>query len=138
MTIIKKIQIKTNGHTDIIDITNHVGSVIKQGKIKNGIANIHSVGSTGGISTMEYEPGLLKDIPAFMEKMFPYNYDYAHHNTWHDDNGSSHMRSFFIKTSLTVPFEDKKLILGTWQQIILIDFDTRARNRTFVVTLLGD
>lgn len=138
MTTIKKIQLKTKGHTDIVDITNHIESIIKNSKINQGIVNIHCVGSTGAVSTVEYEPGLLKDIPSYMEKLFPYNAKYDHHNTWHDDNGSAHLRSFFIKTSLTVPFQDKKLILGTWQQIIFIDFDTRSRSRTIIVTLIGD
>ncbi len=138
MTIIKKLQIKTKGLTDIIDITSHIEAILKENKIKQGIANIHAIGSTGGISTVEYEPGLLKDIPSYMEQLFSYKDHYAHHNTWHDDNGASHMRSFFIKTSLTVPFEDRSLILGTWQQVIFIDFDTRPRSRTIVITLIGD
>ena len=138
MTNIKQIQFQTKGLTDIIDITHYVESAIKESKIKDGIANIHCPGSTSGISTMEFEPGLQKDIPAFMEKLFPYKEDYAHHNTWNDDNGSAHLRSFFIKTSITVPFQDKMLILVTCQQIVFADFDTRPRTRTLIITLIGD
>ena len=138
MTEIRKLQLKTKGHTDITDITRHIESFIKKGKINDGIVNIHCPGSTGGISTVEYEPGLLKDIPSYLEKLFPYKAHYDHHSTWHDDNGAGHLRSFFIKTSLTVPFQDKELILGTWQQIIFIDFDTRPRSRTLIITAIGD
>ena len=138
MTVIKKIKLKTRGHTDIIDITNYIESAIKKSDINDGIVNIHCPGSTGGISTVEYEPGLLKDIPAYLEELFSYKAHYDHHNTWHDDNGAAHLRSFFIKTSLTVPFEDKGLILGTWQQIIFIDFDTRPRSRIIILTIIGD
>lgn len=138
MTKIEKIQIETKGYTDIVDITPQIESIIKKSKLNNGIANIHCLGSTGGISTIEYEPGLLKDIPARLEQLFPYKDYYAHHNTWNDDNGASHIRSFFIKTSLTVPFQDKELLLGTWQQIVFADFDTRPRGRIIIVTLIGD
>lgn len=138
MTKIEKINIKTKGLTDIVDITAIVESSIKKNKIKQGIVNIHCPGSTGGISTIEYEPGLKQDIQSYLEKLFPYKEYYAHHNTWHDDNGSSHLRSFFIKTSLTLPFQDKELILGTWQQVVFVDFDTRSRSRTLIVTIIGD
>lgn len=138
MTKIEKIQVKTKGYSDIINITDEVSNLLQKNKIQNGLVNIHCPGSTGGISTMEYEPGLIKDIHTYLEKFFPYGQDYAHHNTWHDDNGAGHLRSFFIKTSLTLPFENKSLILGTWQQIIFVDFDTRARSRTIIITLIGD
>ncbi|MDD5066916.1 MAG: secondary thiamine-phosphate synthase enzyme YjbQ [bacterium] len=138
MTHIEKLTVKTGGYTDIIDITDKVNGLIRKNNIRDGIVNIHSPGSTGGISTMEFEPGLSKDIRAYLEKLFPYKERYDHHDTWHDDNGSSHLRSFFIKTSLTIPFQDKELILGTWQQIIFVDFDTRPRSRTIVVTMIGD
>lgn len=138
MTHIENINVKSNGFTDIIDVTREVERIITANKIKNGIVNIHCAGSTGGISTIEYEPGLIKDIKEYLEQFFPYKENYAHHNTWNDDNGSSHVRSFFIKTSLTVPFQNKQLILGTWQQIIFVDFDTRPRRRTLYITLIGD
>ncbi|MBU1075988.1 MAG: secondary thiamine-phosphate synthase enzyme YjbQ [Spirochaetes bacterium] len=138
MTVIEKINLKTEGLTDIIDITSRIEAILKTNKIKDGIVNIHCAGSTGGISSIEYEPGLKKDIKDFLEKLFPYKDNYAHHNTWNDDNGAAHVRSFFIKTSLTVPFQDKELILGTWQQIVFVDFDTRPRSRTLFITLIGD
>ena len=138
MTVIEQINLKTRGLTDIIDITSEIEALLKKNKIKNGIANIHCAGSTGGISSIEYEPGLKKDIKAYLETLFPYKDHYEHHNTWNDDNGAAHVRSFFIKTSLTVPFQEKELILGTWQQIVFVDFDTRARSRTLFITLIGD
>lgn len=138
MTIIERINIKTKGHTDIIDVTDQINMLLKKNNIKNGIVNIHCPGSTGAVSTIEFEPGLIKDIKTYLENIFPYNEYYAHHNTWNDDNGSAHLRSFFIKTSLTIPFEDMELILGTWQQIIFIDFDTRSRTRNLIITIMGD
>ncbi len=132
------ITLKTNGYTDIIDITDKVENIIKNSSLKNGIVNIFCPGSTGGITTIEYEPNLVKDIKEELENLFPYHKDYYHHLTWNDDNGSSHIRSALIKTSFTVPFKEKRLILGTWQQIIFLDFDTRGRNRELVITIIGE
>ncbi len=138
MSIVKKFSIRTKGYSDIIDITNNVQDIIsKYAKSDTGIVNIFCPGSTGGITTIEYEPGLVKDIKTYLEKFLPYNERYAHHNTWHDDNGAAHLRSAFIGPSICVPFENKRLILGTWQQIIFIDFDTRPRNRTLIVTIVS-
>jgi len=138
MTEIKELSLKTKGHTDIINITEQVESIIEKTNIKKGLVNIHCPGATGGVSTIEFEPGLLKDIPSYLEKYFPYKGHYEHHNKWGDDNGSAHVRSFLLKTSLTVPFNNQKLILGTWQSIVFIDFDTRSRSRSLVVTIIGD
>lgn len=138
MTIIEKIRVRTGGNTDIVDLTEKVREVLSRSAVRDGIVNIHCPGSTGGISTMEYEPGLKRDIRDFMEKLFPYGHPYSHHETWHDDNGSGHLRSFFIKTSLTLPFQNREILLGTWQQIVFADFDTRPRDRTLIVTVIGD
>ncbi len=138
MTYSGEIHLKTKGYSDIIDITDQVNKIVKNSNIKTGIVNIFCPGSTGGLTTIEYEPGLIKDIKVFLDKYLPYNYDYAHHQTWHDDNGASHLRSAFIKTSFTAPVRNNKVVLGTWQQIIFIDFDTRPRTRKLIVTVLGD
>ncbi len=137
-TIIKEIEVTTKGFTDVIDITDKVEALIsKYSKEDDGLVNIICPGSTGGITTIEFEPGLKKDIKDYMEKLFPYKEYYEHHNTWHDDNGAAHIRSAMIGTSFTAPFQNKKLILGTWQQIVFIDFDTRPRRRRLVVTIMN-
>ena len=132
------LEFETKGHTDIIDLTNDVQAVVDKQGFDEGKASIFVVGSTGAITTVEYEPGLVKtDLPAFFEKIAPYNHDYAHHGTWGDDNGASHVRASLLGSSLEVPFVKGKLILGTWQQIIFVDFDTHPRSRRVVVQLMG-
>jgi len=134
----KMFSVSSAGNSDIIDITGDVQDAISKGKIKSGIAVVFVAGSTAAVSTVEFEPGLVKDIPRALEKIAPRNSDYEHHKTWGCDNGSSHVRSTLVGPSFTVPFKDKKLILGTWQQICLLDFDTRARERDVVVQVMGD
>ena len=134
----KMFSVSSAGNSDIIDITGDVQDAISKGKIKSGIAVVFVAGSTAAVSTVEFEPGLVKDIPRALEKVAPRNSDYEHHKTWGCDNGSSHVRSTLVGPSFTVPFKDKKLILGTWQQICLLDFDTRARKRDVVVQVMGD
>jgi len=116
----------------IENITPFIEKEINKSNINNGLVFIFSVGSTSGLSTIEYEPGLKKDIFIAMEKIAPKNAYYFHHETWHDDNGRSHVRATFIGPSLFVPFKNKKLLLGTWQQIVLFNFDTRDRERRVV------
>jgi len=136
---IKTFSISTKPYCDIINITDQVQQLIKESNIKNGIVNIHVAGSTGGISTTEYEPGLVKtDIENFLEKIIPYDKDYAHHNTWGDHNGAGHLRSFLIGSSETFPVQNGKAILGTWQQIIYLEFDEKRRNRTIYCTIMGE
>jgi secondary thiamine-phosphate synthase enzyme len=120
------------------DITDRVQDALRDSDLRDGIACVAVVGSTAAVSTVEYEPGLLKDIPDFFEKILPSDREYQHDATWHDGNGFSHMRSFLLKTSHTVPFSGGKLLLGTWQQIVLADFDNRQRQRTVVVQLVGE
>ncbi|HEY9783949.1 MAG TPA: secondary thiamine-phosphate synthase enzyme YjbQ [Candidatus Obscuribacterales bacterium] len=131
------IKLSTNGHTDVVDITSQVATIVHHSRIEGGIATIFVVGSTAGITTIEYEPGLVNDIKEAFERIAPLNAHYDHHERWGDDNGHSHIRASLLGPSITVPFCNKKLILGTWQQIILIDFDTRRREREIVVQLLG-
>ena len=131
--------IQTKTQCDLIDITTFVQKAVKESEITDGIVNVHVAGSTGAISTIEYEPGLVKhDIEEFLEKILPYSREYAHHKTWYDHNGSGHLRSFLIKTSQTFPFTNKRLILGTWQQIIFCEFDEKPRRRTIYCQVIGD
>lgn len=131
------INFKTNGNCDIIDITGRVEVIISEFNFSEGSVLIFAGGSTAGITTIEYEPGLLKDYPKFLDRITPININYEHDNTWHDGNGHSHVRASLQGASLTVPFVNGRLMLGTWQQIIFIDFDNRSRSREVVVQLIG-
>lgn len=134
----KYIQLSTNGHNGIFNITPEVQDIIDNEKFSEGQVTVFSVGSTTGISTIEFEPGLVhKDVKEMLDKLAPYGKDYEHNKTWGDNNGASHLRSTLIGTSLNVPFIDGKLLLGTWQQIVFIDFDTSARTRKIVVQIIG-
>jgi secondary thiamine-phosphate synthase enzyme len=133
-----KIRVSSQGRTDIIDITGKVAEIIHKSKIKSGIASVFVSGSTASISTLEFEPNLIKDIKRALEKIAPEREKYEHHETWGDDNGSAHVRACLMKPGITVPFENKKLLLGTWQQIALLDFDTKPREREIVVQIIGE
>jgi secondary thiamine-phosphate synthase enzyme len=128
----------TRGKCDIVDITDEVQSLIKKNNFDEGNVLIFAGGSTAGVTTIEYEPGLLKDYPNFFEKIIPSNLNYEHDNTWHDGNGHSHVRAAIQGASLTVPFSNGRLMLGTWQQIVFVDFDNRSRKREIIVQLLGN
>ena len=130
------IKLKTRGNADIVDITPDLRTIIQQEKLKDGILFLSVIGSTAGLTTMEYESGLIQDLQKSFEKLLPYKKDYAHNFTWSDDNGHSHLRSSFIKTNFFVSLTGGKLDLGTWQQVVLIDFDTSPRSRTVVVKIL--
>jgi secondary thiamine-phosphate synthase enzyme len=132
------ISLSTRGDADIIDITPQVSAMLGKHGFRHGQALVFVSGSTAGITTIEYEPGLLKDIPAAFEKIAPRNAHYHHEDTWHDGNGHSHVRAAMLGCSLTAPFKDGRLLLGTWQQIVLIDFDNRPRKREIVVQISGE
>lgn len=132
---IRQFTINTKGFTDIIDITANVNSIILNSGIQEGIATIYAAGSTVAISSIEYEPGLIKDLPELMEKLIPHDINYNHDLKWHDGNGYAHLRSSLIGNSYTVPIIDRKLELGTWQQVILIDFDNKPRTRKITVVI---
>jgi secondary thiamine-phosphate synthase enzyme len=132
------IPISTKGFTDIIDITHKVADVIQHSEIKSGTATVFISGSTAGVTTIEYEPGLLKDLPEAFEKIAPMHKRYHHDATWGDGNGFSHVRAAMLGCSLTVPFKEGRMLLGTWQQIVVIDFDNRSRNREVVVQIMGE
>ena len=137
--VLEKFEIKSKDYFDLIKITSQVQNTLDKSGLKNGIVNVHVAGSTGAISTVEYEPGLVQhDIEAFLEEIIPYKKNYAHHKTWHDYNGAGHLRSFLLKTSQTFPFHNKKLILGTWQQVIYIENDEKARHRTIYCQIIGE
>jgi secondary thiamine-phosphate synthase enzyme len=127
----------TRGKCDIVDITDEVQSLIKKNDFVEGNVLIFAGGSTAGVTTIEYEPGLLKDYPNFFEKIIPSNLNYEHDNTWHDGNGHSHIRASIQGASLTVPFAEGRLLIGTWQQIVFVDFDNRSRKREITVQIVG-
>lgn len=135
----QEIAIRTKGDCDVVNITGQVADAVAQSQIKDGVVTVFNVGSTAGITTTEYEPGLVNyDIKAAFEKLAPENARYEHEETWHDNNGHSHVRATMLGPSMSVPFVDGRLTLGTWQQIILVDFDTRPRTRTVVCQIIGD
>ena len=133
-----EISIDTAGHCDVHDITSRITAVIEESGVEEGQVLAFVPGSTAGITTIEFEPGLILDIQEFFESLLPEGRDYHHHATWGDDNGSSHVRAALLGPSLTVPFADGVLTLGTWQQIMLLEFDTQARRREVVVQVVGE
>jgi len=133
-----KIKLSSSGYCDIHNITDEVSAILRKSGLKQGICCVAAVGSTAAVSTIEYEPGLLKDIPRFFESLLPSGVPYEHDKTWGDGNGFSHMRSFLLKTSATIPFDDGRLDLGTWQQVVFLDFDNRSRHREVTVQLVGE
>lgn len=135
--ITKSFKIKTRGNTDILDVTSEVQRIINDSRLSEGQATVFVPGSTAGITTLEYEPGLLKDLPLAFDRIAPQDIEYAHHLTWGDYNGHAHIRASLLGASKTFPFTKGELILGTWQQIILVDFDERPRQREIVVQIIG-
>lgn len=129
---------QTSGNCDMVDITSKVEDVVRASGLKNGICTVFCVGSTGSIVTIEYEEGLLIDFPEAMERLAPVEAVYEHHLRWQDGNGHSHIRASIVGPSLTAPFVDSELTLGTWQQIAFVDFDNRSRSRKVEVMLVGE
>ena len=139
MTHAGRFQIETRGNTHVLDITQEVGGVLSDSAIQNGLLVVFVVGSTAAITTTEAEPGLMThDLKAFYERIAPEREYYKHEETWHDDNGHAHVRASSLGPSLTVPIVDGRMPLGTWQQIILLDFDTRPRRREIIVQIVGE
>ena len=132
-------EVRTQGNAQVLNLTEEVAHRLQQGAIRDGVATVFVVGSTAGITTTEYEPGLVNhDLKAAFEGIAPEDGVYRHEETWHDDNGRAHVRASLLGPSLTVPFTDRRMHLGTWQQIVLIDFDTRPRTRRIVVQVVGE
>ncbi len=132
------ISLNTRGFSDIIDITGHVERITSLSGIENGIVTVFCPGSTGSITTIEYESGVLRDLQQALEKLIPSNIVYDHDRRWGDGNGFSHVRAALMKPSLTVPLIKGKLTLGTWQQIVFMDFDNRGRKRNLIVQITGE
>ncbi len=130
--------LSSKGENDIIDITNNVEKILRESKLKNGIITLFVLGSTAAITTIEYEPGLEQDFPNMLEKIAPKGIEYQHDNTWHDGNGHSHLKASLIGPSLTIPFINGQTSLGTWQQIVFVEMDTRSRERKIVVQIIGN
>jgi len=133
-----EIKFNTRGAGDIVDITGELKKTVLESKIKSGTVVVFTPSATSGLTTLEYEPGLLRDLPQLMEKLVPSDRAYQHDETWHDGNGFSHLRSALIGPSLTIPFIDRELTLGTWQQVVFLEFDTRARQRRLAVQITGE
>jgi secondary thiamine-phosphate synthase enzyme len=138
MIFSETISLSTKGFSDILDITHHVDGVIDRSKIKNGLVTVFCSGSTGAVTTIEYESGVLRDLQKAIEKIVPSNIPYEHDKRWGDGNGFSHVRAALMKPSLTIPLIGEKLTLGTWQQIVFIDFDNRRRERKIFVQIVGE
>jgi len=139
MTIItKSIEIKSKGENDIIDLSDKISDKITESGISNGIITVFVTGSTGALTTIEYESGLLKDFPEMLSRIAPEEINYEHEERWHDGNGRSHVKASLIGPSLTIPFKDGSLLLGTWQQIVFVELDTRGRNRNLILQIIGE
>jgi secondary thiamine-phosphate synthase enzyme len=132
------ISFNTKGFCDILDITHHVEGLIDRSRIENGLVTVFCPGSTGAVTTIEYESGVLKDLQKAIEKIVPSNTPYDHDRRWGDGNGFSHVRAALMKPSLTIPLIKGRLSLGTWQQIVFIDFDNRKRERKLIVQMMGE
>jgi secondary thiamine-phosphate synthase enzyme len=138
MTYQREIQIQTSGHRQMHDLTGQVAEIVDASRVRSGIAHVFSVGSTGAIGTIEFEPGLQQDLPEALDKLFPPSRNYGHEQAWHDGNGHSHLQATMLGPSLIVPVKDGKLLLGTWQQIFHLECDIKPRRRTIAVTVTGD
>jgi len=138
MIFSETISLSTKGFSDILDITHHLDGVIDRSRIENGLVTVFCSGSTGAVTTIEYESGVIRDLQKAIEKIAPSNIPYEHDRRWGDGNGFSHVRAALMKPSLSIPLIKGKLILGTWQQIVFIDFDNRKRQREIVIHIMGE
>ena len=138
MVVTRKISLQSKGHCDIIDITSQVDQQVVETNINSGIVVIFVSGSTAGITTIEFESGLIADLQEMWQRLIPENVTYHHDRRWGDGNGYAHVRASLLGASLIIPFQDKRLTLGTWQQIVLVDFDNRPRSRQIVLQIMGE
>jgi secondary thiamine-phosphate synthase enzyme len=134
----QQIQLRTSGQGDMHDLTAQVAAAVSASGIKMGTANVFNIGSTAAIGTIEFEPGLERDLPAILNQLIPPSRNYGHEQAWHDGNGHSHLQATMLGPSLTVPIAEGQLVLGTWQQIFHLECDVRGRARTVVVTVVGE
>ncbi|HID76658.1 MAG TPA: YjbQ family protein [Planctomycetaceae bacterium] len=133
----EQFNLTTRGHGHMQDVTGQVAEVVRRSGIRKGVAQIFAVGSTAAVGTVEFEPGLQRDVPETLDRLIPPSRDYGHEQRWHDGNGHSHLQATLLGPSMAVPVADGSLVLGTWQQIFHLDCDVRARQRTVVVTVMG-
>jgi secondary thiamine-phosphate synthase enzyme len=138
VVVTKEIRVQTSGECDTVDLTDKVQEALSSSGLKDGVITVFVGGSTAAVTTIEYEPGLLQDLPAALERIAPKSVEYKHEEMWHDGNGHSHVRASIIGPSLVLPFKDKRLCLGTWQQVVLIELDIRARSRNVILQILGE
>jgi secondary thiamine-phosphate synthase enzyme len=138
MTHQQQLSVQTRGHGDMHDLTDQVAAVVTASRIQSGIVNVFNVGSTAAVGTIEFEPGLQRDLPEILDKLIPPSRNYGHEQAWHDGNGHSHLQATLLGPSLTVPVTGGKLVLGTWQQIFHLECDVRGRRRTVMVTVVGN
>jgi len=134
----QRFTLQTSRHGQMHDITDEVAAVVRASGIKTGVAAVFCVGSTSAVSVVEFEPGLVRDVPEMLDRLIPPSRDYGHEQAWHDGNGHSHLQATLLGPSLSVPITDGQLVLGTWQQIFHLDCDVRPRERTVVVTAMGE
>jgi len=133
-----EVEVQTRGEVDIVDITAQVQNVVRKSGIHDGLVCVFIAGSTGSVTTIEHEPGLMKDLPKALDTVAPKNRYYAHHETWHDDNGHSHVRASLMGPSTTLPIKNGELLHGTWQQLVFVELDTQPRKRNIIVQIVGE
>ena len=138
MVFQKHIQRGTSGHRDMHDLTGELQQIVEQSGIQRGIACLCNVGSTAALGTIEFEPGLEEDLPELLDRLIPPSREYGHERAWHDGNGHSHLQATLLGPSLTVPIEQGRFVLGTWQQVFLLECDVRSRQRSVAVTVIGE
>ncbi len=133
-----EIEITTHGHRDMHNLTTEVAAQVRESGIQAGVAHLFNIGSTGALGTIEFEPGLQKDLPDALDKLLPPDKNYGHEQAWHDGNGHSHLQATLLGPSLTVPVSGGRLVLGTWQQVFHIECDVKPRNRVVMLTVIGE
>ncbi|MGI0011180.1 MAG: secondary thiamine-phosphate synthase enzyme YjbQ [Nitrosopumilaceae archaeon] len=136
--VTKTILVKSKGEGDMIDFTEQTSDAISESNLKDGIVTVFVLGSTASVTTIEYEPGLRKDFPQMLSRIIPSDKEYEHEKMWYDGNGHSHVRASLVGPSITIPFKDGKMMLGTWQQIVLVEMDIRQRDRKIVLQIMGE
>jgi len=136
--VTRQLELQTRDENDVVDVTKDLQWAVKDSGLKNGIATIFVPGSTAAVTAMEYEPGLVRDFPRMLERIASRDIPYEHQKAWHDDNGRSHVKASLVGPSLSVPFVDGRLTLGTWQQIVLVELDVRPRTRKVLVQMIGE
>lgn len=134
----KRLELRTEAENDILDITGEVQEAVQESGLRSGVATVFVPGSTAAVTTIEFEPGLARDFPGMLERVAPRDMEYEHQKAWHDDNGRSHVKASLVGPSLSVPFEDGVLTLGTWQQIVFVELDIKPRRREVVVQVMGE